>query len=167
MSAHAFINGGTMSGKTYLAQALAKEYQRSGYGVIVLDPMDDPSWNADRQFRTMPEFLKCANQATNCVLFVDEVGQTIGRNPPPEVEWLATRARHWGHRVFFIGQDPVQVKPIIRDQCGELFLFQVSQRRADLWSENFADPDLLKATGLEKYNFIHKRRHEPGTISKI
>jgi hypothetical protein len=167
MSGHIFINGGTMSGKTYLAQHLARAYQAKGFGTIVLDPMDDPSWSADRQFREMEPFLDCAYAATGCLLIVDEVGQTVGRSPVPRVEWLATRARHWGHRVIFMGQDPVQVKPIIRDQCGELFLFQVSAKKAEMWADNFADPELLKASGLEKYQFIHKRRHEPCTIKKL
>lgn len=167
MSGHIFINGGTMSGKTFLAQHLAKAYKASGYGVIVLDPMADPNWGADRQYHEMEPFLACAYKATGCLLIVDEVGQTVGRNPEPRVEWLATRARHWGHRVIFMGQDPVQVKPIIRDQCGELFLFQVSAKKAEMWADNFADPELLKAPSLEKYQFIHKRRHEPCQIQKL
>ena len=165
--AHAFINGGTMSGKTFLAQYLARSYRANGYGVIVLDPMDDPSWHADRQFRDMDSFLDCAYKATGCVLFVDEVGQTMGRNPPPRVEWLATRARHWGHKVFFIGQDPTQVKPIIREQCAELFLFRATQKRSEIWAEAFEDVELMNATSLQQYQFIMKRRFEPCKTRKL
>jgi hypothetical protein len=155
-----------MSGKTYLAKALARGHMARGVGVIVLDPMGD-SWPCHRQHGDMGSFLRSAKAAEGCLLVVDEVGQTVGRHPPPEVEWLATRARHWGHRVIFIGQDPTQVQPIIREQTSDLWLFRMSPKRCELWAEDFADRQLMEATKLNKYEFLHKRRFEPARKLKL
>jgi hypothetical protein len=164
---HSFISASSMSGKTTLCQKISESYRKEGFGIIVYDPMDDPSWDCDRLFTNFDEFLKCAYKATRCVLFIEEVGQVIGQYPKPETEWLGTRCRHWGHRSFFIGQSPVQISLTMREQCETLFLFRCFKDRAKKWAEEFIDDDLLKATELQRYEFIQKTRFQPCKTLKL
>lgn len=164
---HSFINGVTASGKTHLAKSLAQTYLDADFGVLVLDPLNDPGWPCSRKFTDRDAFIALARKATGCVLFVDEAGITIGQYPPVEVEWLATQARHWGHRVYFVCQRAVQVKRTIRDQCSELYLFNVGRKDAEEWSENFNDDALRAAHTLPQYTFVHKRRFAPAELRKL
>jgi len=164
---HSFISASSMSGKTTLCQEIAKAYRNQGFGIIVYDPMDDPDWICDRKFTDFEAFLDCAYKATRCVLFIEEVGTVIGQWPKPRVEWLGTRARHWGHRSFFIGQTPVQISLTMREQCETLFLFKCIKDRAKKWSEEYIDEELMQATKLQQYEFIQKTRFKPCKIQKL
>lgn len=158
---HSFISASSMSGKTTLCQEIARAYRAAGFGILVYDKMDDPDWICDRKFTDFEAFLDCAYAATRCVLFIEEVGSVIGQWPKPRVEWLGTQCRHWGHRSFFIGQTPVQISLTMREQCETLFLFRCIKKRAEKWSEEFADTDLINATDLERFEFIKKTRFQP------
>lgn len=156
-----------MSGKTTLAQKIVEEHRKAGFGILVFDPMDDPDWKCDRQFTQFEPFLECAYKATRCLLVVEECGTVVGQYPKPRVEWLGTRARHWGHRTLFIGQAPVQISATMREQCATLFAFKTNKRRAQMWADEFIDDDILKAQELEQYQFIHKVRFQPCKIQKL
>ncbi len=164
---HSFIDGTSMSGKSTLAKSLAASYMTAGRGVLVLDPMNDPEWQCSRKFTDMASFLEIARQATGCALFVDEAGDTIGMHPPPEVKWLATQARHWGHKVYFISQRPVLVNPTIRGQCIELFLFNSWKEDGESWAKIMNEPLLGEAYKLPQYNFMHKRKFKPADIKTL
>jgi hypothetical protein len=44
--------------------------------------------------------------------------------------WIATTSRHYGHRVYFVGQRWSQFSPIIRANCSSVFTFD--QPRIDI-----------------------------------
>lgn len=154
---HVLIVGITESGKTTLAQMLCRSYRKRGFRTIVLDPLRDPRWEADYSTTWGSEFLEAARLNRKCALFIDESGETIGRYNP-EMLWLATRSRHYGHKSHFITQRAVQLNKTARDQCTTLFLFRVSMDDAKSLSNEFADDALKSATQLNQFEFFHKNR---------
>ena len=97
------------------------------------------------------------------MVFVDESGDAIGHYNPT-MQRLATKGRHWGHSCFFITQKATQIPPIIRDQCGQVFLFGSGSQSAKAIAEEFNSKEFLKATELKQGEYIHKTRF--GAVSK-
>lgn len=154
----------TESGKTTLAKKLNASFKKQGVGCIVLDPMNDPEWDADFQTSSNAQFLATAKASTKCALFIDESGSTVGRYAD-EMAWCATQSRHWGHRAHFITQRAQQLDPTVRHQCTDLYIFRVSRKDAEILAEEFAQPDLLQAASLGQYEFIATGRFkEPTTL---
>lgn len=152
---HVLITGTTLSGKSALARELCAHYTA---GRIVLDPLSDPGWEADRVFTSGPEFLACCRQATGCALFVDESPSVVGRYDH-EMHWLATQARHRGHWSHFVSQRPTQLPPVVRDQCALAFIFRVSPDAAQLLAREFTQPEIeAEAVALGQYEFLEVRR---------
>ncbi len=154
---HVLGVGMTMSGKSFLAKSIAASLKKKGIGVIALDPLRDPGWHADFVTDDAEKFLATVKASRRCAVFVDESGSTVGRYNP-EMEWLATQGRHWGHRVYFLTQRGSQISPTIRDNCSELFLFRVSRKDAALWAEDFGFDELEQAASLPQYHFFHAKR---------
>lgn len=153
----------TESGKTSLAKQLAAKYKASGVGVIVLDPLSDPGWNADFQTGDRDLFLNAVKKSRSCAVFVDESGEMIGQYNA-EMRWLATRARHYGHNSHFLAQRGAQLSPTVRDMCSHLFLFNVSRVDAELLAREWNREELLQANSLRKLEYFHCSRF--GDISK-
>ncbi len=145
--AHVLILGMTMSGKTTLGRGLAAEYGHRGIGRLVLDPIGDPRWPADRLTTDPEEFLAWCQQARGCAVFIDEAGEVVGRYQD-EQHWLATRSRHYGHRAHFLAQRAQQIAPLVRDQCTTLFLFRVSLSDAKLLADEWGREELRQAHTL-------------------
>jgi len=157
---HCLIAGMTASGKTTLAKALAAQYRRHRVSVAVLDPLNDPGWNADFQTTDRREFLERVKRSRSCALFIDESGETIGQYND-DMFWLATRARHYGHRSHFLTQRPAQLSPTVRHQCLRLFCFRVGFKDAKTLAEEFSNPDLVGASSLPQYTFYSINRFGP------
>lgn len=162
---HAGIFGQTLSGKTFLAQAMARGFKKRGIPVLVCDPFRDPAWPADFLTADIGDLLKVAHRSKKCAIFVDEAGQTIGLNPNKSIEWLTTASRHRGHIVRICGQRGVMVNRTMRDQLGELYLFSVNHKDADEWADCFNDPQLRQAPQLKPHHFLFKRRFEAAQMS--
>jgi len=77
--AHALILGMTLSGKTSIAKTLCAKYKASGVKTIVLDPMNDPAWQADFRTYDPEEFLNILWASRQCAVFIDESGDMVGR----------------------------------------------------------------------------------------
>lgn len=155
---HSFICGQSGSGKTHLAKQLSHAYKAAGRGVLVCDPNMDSDWSADKQFSEIGPFVEFAKRATGCALFVEECLETVGMHPPPEVKWIATRSRHWGHLAFFSSHRGAGVNLSMRMQCSRLFLFNVEPGEAAEWAKIYNDPELLKAADLPAHEFYYKER---------
>lgn len=152
--AHVLILGMTESGKTTLARNLAHVYKRSGRGVLVLDPLCDPRWNADYATDDQDRFLEVFWQSKRCYAFLDEGGESVGRYNE-SMQKCATRGRHWGHSCHFIAQRAMQLAPIVRDQCTHLFLFCSSLRDGKVLAEEWNRPELERCTELKQGEYIH------------
>jgi len=147
----------TLSGKTNLAKRLASEYKRQGVPVVVLDPLNDPEWACDFLTRDADQFMNVARGSRQCALFIDETGDALGKFDTSR-DWLATRARHYGHKSHFITQRPAQMSRTVWTQCTELFLFNISEYDAKLLANEFNQPDLKRADSLGPYECFHARK---------
>lgn len=154
---HVLILGMTESGKTTLAKAMANQYKANGTPVIVCDPLHDPGWNADFVTGDAREFLAVAERNKSCALFLDESGETVGRYND-EMFWLATRARHYGHKSHFVTQRGMQLGKIVRDQCRHLFCFCVSFDDAKLLANEYNKPQLKEAHTLKQFEYFYTSR---------
>lgn len=149
------ILGITQSGKTTLAFNLAREYKESGRNVLVLDPDLRKEWNAHFITDDPEYFLKVVKMNKSCALFIDESGQTIGRYAP-EMEWLATQSRKWGHKAHFITQRASQISPTLRNQCTNLFLFKQSPTDSKILACDFVADELKNAHKLKQGEYLVK-----------
>ncbi len=156
---HSLIIGMTESGKTSLAKMIATDLKKRKKRVVVLDPLQD-EWDCDMQFTDSVAFLKYCQENTDLFCFIDEGGQSIGRYNK-EMEWLATRSRHWGHSCFFISQGCTQLPRIIRAQCSRMYVFAVGKSDTDLLAEECRKDDLRKIEQFDKGEFFVVERFGP------
>ena len=153
---HAITIGQTLSGKTLWNKRLAAWYKSQGVGVVVLDPMRDPEWNADRAF-TDPDaflaFVKNPDECLQCALFIDEAGMSLDRYNL-DYQWLTCQSRHHGHVTHIIAQRAQQVSATVRSQCDTLFCFNVNPADAKIYSLDFNCELLKEAPSLPRGHFI-------------
>jgi len=153
--AHCLIAGRCESGKSTLARRLAREYAERGIQSLALDPIGDPKWKEVSAFCTSDssQFMEVAGASRSCALFVDESGEVIGRYNS-EMFALATRFRHYGHRVHFLTQRPAQLSPTVRDQCSTMYLFACSMKDAKILSDEWGRQEIADAHKLNQGEFF-------------
>lgn len=161
--AHVLILGMTESGKTTKARQLAANYRRQGIGVIVLDPLRDPAWQADFITDDQEEFLDVFWRSRSCAAFLDEGGESVGRYDLA-MQKTATRGRHCGHSCHYIAQKATQLAPIVRDQCSYLYLFRSGMQSCKLLAEEFSQDELLKGAQLRMYSYVFTSRFSQAKI---
>ena len=93
----------------------------------------------------------------SCLIFIDEAGEALDKYDSAH-NWLATRSRHWGHQVYFISQDALQVARLIRDQCIEVMAFAQSRKAAETLAYDYNNDILLQTCNLKRGEFIHVRK---------
>jgi len=155
--AHSLILGMTESGKTSLAKQLAAQYKARGIGVLVLDPMHDPGWNADFQTDNQSEFMEVFFNSRRCMVFIDEAGESVGQYDKLMTR-TATKGRHWGHCVHYISQRGAMINKTVRDQCRHLFLFASSMDDCKIYAREFNKPELIEATTFGPGEFFQAGR---------
>jgi len=163
---HSLILGMTESGKTSLAKSLAAEYKKQGFGVLVLDPMHDPGWQADFQTDNQHEFMDVFFNSRSCMVFVDEAGESVGQYDKLMTR-TATKGRHWGHCVHYISQRGAMVNRSVRDQCKHLFLFATALEDCKLYAREFNKPVLLEAANFPEGEFFKAGRFAPVQKMKL
>lgn len=146
----------TESGKTTLAKQLAQAYKNKGIGVIVLDPLNT-AWAADFQTTDPDEFLKVYWESRQCMVFIDESGDAVGKYDTAMIR-TATRGRHWGHSNHYLTQRGAMLSRTVRDQCSHLFLFNTALEDCKVHSKEWNKPDLLEATKLPAGEYYHTTR---------
>lgn len=162
--AHSLILGMTESGKTTLAKRLAAHYKAAGTGVLVLDPMGDPTWGADYQSDDVDEFLNVFWASRSCAVFIDEAGEAVGQFDKV-MHRTATKGRHWGHSVHYISQRGAMIARTVRDQCSHLFLFTTALDDCKLHSNEWNKPELKTGNALKKGEYFHATRF--GELSRF
>lgn len=139
--AHGMILGQTESGKTSLARTFAREMKRAGYGVLVLDPFEDPAWDCSWMTKDPAQFVATVKRSRRCFCFVDEVLYLSRRGHVDELEFLATRSRHWGMSCFFVSQrGPGCIPRTVRDQTSLLYLFNTALEDAKVLHKEWNRP---------------------------
>ena len=154
---HALILGMTESGKTTLAKRMAAEYKARGIGVIVLDPLKDPGWNADHITANGEEFLDVFWNSRSCAVFIDESGDAVGKYDLA-MQRTATRGRHWGHSVHYLTQRGSMISRTVRDQCGKLFLFNNALEDCKIHAREWNKPGLLEASAFPPGHYFYTGR---------
>ena len=155
--AHTLIVGTTESGKTTLARLMCAQYRALGIKTIVLDPLNDPQWNADFQTRDPAEFLAVVRASRQCGAFIDEGSENIGRFDT-EMHFCTTQARHLGHRMTIICQKPTQIAPVVRDNCSQVAAFRIAPSGAKLIADDYTQRALLGAVDLNKGEYLYTGR---------
>jgi hypothetical protein len=128
---------------------LAKQ-KASGVGILVHDPLDD-DWPSDWQTDDIEEFIDVAMQNRDCILLIDEAGEVISHaqaQKHPKRRWLATRARHNGHKSIFIAQRAPMLSPTIVRNCTEGFIFRQHARDLKGLEEVMTNEHVMKAKDL-------------------
>jgi len=146
---HALILGQTECGKTSLAKVLATLCPR-----VAVYSTYKSDWGKNVVFfaTDLDALVTFAQTNKNCNIFIDESGESINRDR--QYQFFATRARHFGHRVFFITQRANQLTPTIRLNCSALYVFRQSPKDAQLLYDDFGHDEILEATKLKKYEYI-------------
>lgn len=162
-SPHVLILGTTLCGKTTLAKKLAKKYKQNGFGIIVLDPICDPGWDATYITDDVDDFLGVFWDSRRCAVFVDEAGENVGQHDKEMVK-TATRGRHYGHAVHYIAQGGKQISKTVRDQCGRLFLFTTGIVDAKTHAVEWNNSELINAKTLTQGGYYVSTRF--GKIGK-
>lgn len=154
---HLGIFGMTESGKSTTAKVLIEVFKKKGVSSLLLDPLEDPSFNADFKTSDPDLFMKVVFSSEKCLVIVDESGDAIGHYNPV-MQKLATKGRHWGHTCIFLTQKATQIPPIIRDQMGAVFLFGSGSQSCKAIAEEFNSKEFLTGSELKKGEFIYKTR---------
>jgi hypothetical protein len=134
--------------------------------VIVLDPLSDPDWPCDFKTKDKHEFLEVVKSNQECILFIDESGQEIGRYND-EMFFLATQSRHWGHISYFISQRAQSINKTVRDQCSNLYAFCLSKTDGDILYNEYCQEELKKIHLLPKYHFYMTGRFKTPKLVKL
>lgn len=152
--AHVLLLGMTLSGKTHKAKSLSRDYKAAGAGVLVLDPLLDPEWQADFITDDPNKFLDVFWKSRSCMAFMDEGGESVGRYDIA-MQKTATRGRHWGHTCHYIAQRATQLSPLVRDQCTRLFLFCSSNKDGQVLSHEWNRPELEECSQLKQGEYYY------------
>ena len=155
--AHSLILGMTESGKSTLAKKLAQQLKVNGTAVLVLDPLNDPAWQADYQTDDPDEFLNVYWQSRGCVAFIDEAGDVVGQYDKI-MQKTATRGRHWGHSNFYLSQRGTMISRTVRDQCSYLFLFATALDDCKTHAAEWNSPELKTANSLKQGEYFYTGR---------
>lgn len=155
---HSLLLGMTESGKTSLAKQLIQEFRARGVHCISLDPLSDPSFGADFTTNNPEEFAQVWKTSRGCACFIDEAG-TVGKFSE-HIKEAATKGRHWGHSFFFLSQRATQIEPLVRDQCGALFLFRSGMQSRKTLAEEFNAPQLLEDIEMLEYHYVTRSGYQ-------
>lgn len=157
---HTLIHGKTDSGKSTMARRLILErFKPAGYKILVLDPKQDPRFQADFMTNDAEEFMRVvkSHAGVKCFGLVDESGEKIGAYAG-HMRVLATQYRELAHRYAFIVQRAAMLDKNIVLNCGNLFLFESSGRDCKTLSEDFDSKILLEGTQLKQGEYLFKPR---------
>lgn len=158
------IFGPSLSGKTTLAKALSREYWvKHRMKTLVLDPNGEQWGEHAVVFTDEAKFWETVWNSTHCLVIVEEASETINRDK--ELTAVFTRLRHKFHKLIVVGHSGASLLPVMRQQFDTLYLFLQSRKASQIWVEETACDDLLGATKLNQYEFLHYERFKP--VKKI
>lgn len=161
---HIGVFGQTGTGKTVLLREYCKLAKSAGFSVLALDnnfDIDPVDWRTDDIY----EFIDVLKKSRNCFGIVDEGSQTV-RWGDSRISWLGKTSRHFGHRLVFSSQRPVDITLDIRSQCGKIHAFFVLEADAKAISEVSQIP-WREIGKLEPFQFITWERFKGIKYQKL
>lgn len=149
---HSLIVGMTSCGKTTLAKKLSRMGENAGKKIVVLEPVKTTWTGNEYHVENAEDLCTLLMQNKNLYVFVDESGETIGRDN--DYQFLATRSRQYGHSVFFIMQRTSQVLPIIRSNCSCVYAFRQSAFDCEILCREYAQESFRQCANLKRGEFL-------------
>lgn len=148
------VFGPTLSGKSTLAHKISEQFwKQKQQRTLVLDPHEEIWGEHALSFQDEEKFWKAVWNTKDSLIVVEEAASTISREK--KLIPVFTRMRHLGHSLMVIGHSGMDLLPVMRQQLTTVYLFRQPESAAKVWSENFANKDLLLTTDLQQYEFIH------------
>jgi len=164
---HQLILGQTESGKSTLSKILAVELLKRGKKVAILDPLSDPNWVGTFKTDDIEELREYLENERSVYVFIDESGQYFNEGNDASHIWLATRSRHFGHSITFIGQRSIQIPKTMRDQCSRLYLFTSSRTDGKIHVEEWNKDCLGRCNELPQMHFWVVDRYNKCDLMRI
>lgn len=165
---HLILSGSTYSGKSFLLKRIIEDVRRQmdsdpsreGELIFVLDKFSNGSdWPCDFHTREAGEFIEACQMNERVWMVIDEGGSSLDKHDDG-FAWLGTESRHFGHKLCLATQRAQSIAPSIREQCSQLYLFNIAPKAAKIWGEEFNEPDLRQAANLPQYEFLFKERFQ-------
>jgi hypothetical protein len=161
---HCIVVGETMSGKTRIVKQIVRQNKRDGVPLLVLTPFyQDPEWEADFITDDPQLFYQAVFKNVRCNVVIDEAGEMIGQHGK-EMNAIATRGRHHGHRVWIIAQRYKMVDISTRTQCNNLIAFRCGKYDAKQMHEDFYCDRILQTVDLKKGQCLVKLKDRESFI---
>jgi hypothetical protein len=149
------IFGPTLCGKSTLAKALTREYEKQrGMRALVLDPHGEKWAEHSVVFTDEEKFWATVWESQHCIVIVEEASTTLRRDR--EFMPAFTRIRHNHHKLIVIGHNGTDLLPGMRRQLGTLYLFLQDPDAAQEWAKQMCDKRLIEAANLQQYEFLKK-----------
>lgn len=171
---HRLIVGKTMSGKTTLAQILAKKHYDAGDSVFVLDSQGSPDWFCDQQFNrgefdAFVHYLLDSGNHQGGAAFIDEAGLNEQDLRATQNNRLIIDARHRGLALYFMVHGIKQLPPIIRRNTTTIYAFQLSPDDAAEAARTWYEPGdpLLLTPYLPRFAFLKQTNFQGGAWYKL
>lgn len=159
------IIGGSLDGKTFLCAGIARGlWNRHRLRSIVFDPFKGETDFGKSAWVTadFEAFTRAVFNTKGCAVFWDEGTATGGRDRDNLKFFTAIRHNH--PAFFFIGHGYATMLPIMRGSLSEVIMAVRDPDDAAEWAKVMVDREVLRATTLKQYEFLHKRKHRPVSI---
>lgn len=179
------IIGGSEDGKTFLATGISRGLWRHyrarslafdpykgetpwGPQALVFGPTPQEQSRGQseeaclREFELFRKIITTLKPEHNFAGFWDESGDNGGRDR--DNKGLVTACRHNLRHFFMIGHSYADMLPAMRGSLTDVLLSTRSPEDAREWAAVMTDPDVMQATQLRQYEFLHKRKHHPVKI---
>lgn len=164
---HVMILGQSTSGKSVLGKTFAQAYLDKGVGVLVYDPLNDSDWPCHFKTDNIEEFLEVFAETEEAALFVDEAWEVFGVGQKQN-HIIATRGRHQMCRLHMMSQRSYSaIAPIVRDQCSDLFAFNLALKDAEELAKDWNDKSIQRIADFVPGQYLHKRRMKPANEYRL
>ena len=117
-------------------------------------------WPADYVVSDWDRFVAVYWASQGCFVVIDEAG---GIADQLALRRVMQQGRHQGHVNALLSQRHKRIDLTARDQCSDLYTFNVAPSDAEDLSHDWNAPELMQAPQLPPLNYFHKRKLGPCT----
>lgn len=165
---HVLIVGQTQTGKSLTAKRIAGALTSSGIQVLVYDPTSltaGPNLHGWSAAWVDNDFERFAGQpagifwrSSGCLVVIDEASEACDRHAF-EIRAMMLRGRHLQHALCVVGQRAMRIDKTVREQCNELYAFNLGPKDAAELAEDWNCETLATCYELKPLEYIHLIRH--------